>query len=92
MAERDNDNYLKVRDGKVSEEFFFNIKTFGPAYRAALRRMAALRQGSTPVLSVFAHPSTRNRALLPPDVQCVGGCAICAPRLAGLDPDADDDN
>lgn len=85
----DFDNYLKVRDGKVSKEFFFTLKTFGNAHRAAMKQLAAMRQGGTPVLSVFTHPSVKGRALLP-NVPCVGGCDICSPRLPGLDPDADD--
>lgn len=86
----DFDNYLKVRDGKLSEEIFFSLRNFGVAYRTALKRMAAMRQGGVPVLSVYRHPSHKGRALLPPDVPCVGGCERCAPKLPGDDPDADD--
>ena len=85
----DHNNYLKVRDGKISEEIFFNLRNFGVAYRTALKRMVTLRQGGTPTLSVFTHPSYGGRALLPPDVPCVGGCERCAPKLPGDDPDAD---
>ena len=87
----DSDNYFKVRDGKQSKEFFFCLKTFGVAYRSALQHQTALtRAGSLPVLSVYSHPSHKARALLPPEVQCVGGCDRCAPLLPGVDPDADD--
>jgi hypothetical protein len=88
MAE--SDNYIKVRDGKHSKEFFFTLKNFGVIYRSAMKhRDACVREGGIPVLSVFTHPSYKGKSLLPIEVPCVGGCERCAPAVPGLDPDAD---
>ena len=88
-------NYIKVRDGKQSAEFFWDItgpKTFNAAHRRALSKMFEMRrQGGAPVLSVYEHPTYRGRALLPIAIPCVGGCERCAPALPGGNPDESDD-
>lgn len=90
MAE--SSNYLKVRDGKYSEEFFFSLRTFGVAHRRAMQRLFDMRrQGGVPQLSVFEHPTIKGKPLLPVEVPCIGGCERCAPKLPGIDPDASDD-
>lgn len=85
----DSDNYLKVRDGKQAKVFFFSLRTFGIAYRAALKhRDACTRAGGVPTLSVYTHPLVKGKPLLPSDITCVGRCDVCGHGV--LDPDADD--